>query len=97
MARPPLMQPTRSALTTARLRRGLTLKGLSEASGISLPFIGLVEVGQRSASTATWLALARALDVHISQIRPVAEEDARQSALFPDLYLEVAGDEHEPT
>jgi transcriptional regulator with XRE-family HTH domain len=73
------------------------LKQLAEELGVSLPFIGLVEVGQRTASPKTLIALARALGVTVAQIRPVREDDALQASLFPlDQYLELSGDPHDP-
>ena len=99
MSRAPVVKPPRSPLTYWRLRRRMTLKALSEATGgeVSLPHAAAMEVGRRFGSPQAWVALAKALDVTVAQIRPVPEDDARQDSLFPlDQYLELSGDFHDP-
>lgn len=100
MSRPPVTKPPRSPLTYWRLRRRLTLKALSEATGgaISLPHVAAVETNRRGASPAIWAALAKALDVTVAQIRPPDADDALQASLFPlDQYVEIVVDPHDPT
>jgi hypothetical protein len=99
MGRPPIRKPPRSLLTIHRTRQGLTLLALSDRTKprVSVPFLGALEIGTRNASPAVWVVIARALGVTVAEIRPVTEEDAKQPMLFdPDLYLEIAGDPHEP-
>jgi transcriptional regulator with XRE-family HTH domain len=97
MSRPPIRKPPRCPLTVHRLRQGLTLQALSDRCGISVPFLGALEVGTRNASPAVWQQIAKALGVHVSQIRPGHEKEAAQGALFDaDAFVEIVGDLHDP-
>lgn len=56
-----------------RLRRGLTVQQLGEATGLSKGFISQVENNRTSPSLATLIDLARALETSVAYL--VAEED----------------------
>lgn len=53
------------ALRMIREAKGLTLRVLAERAGISTPYLGLIEVGERSPSIRTIRALSDALDVPV--------------------------------
>ena len=56
---------TAEIIRTARKRKGLTMKQLSEKSGVSLPTIWNVENERNTPSMDTMLALMRAMDYDI--------------------------------
>lgn len=63
-------------LRELRLRRGLTLEGLAEASGLSRGFLSRLESGGRQASIAAVLTLSRVLEVSLAFLfeSPLAAE-----------------------
>ncbi len=87
-----------------RLRRqqGLTQRGLAERAGLSEALVQKLEQGRRgSARTSTFIALANALDVDLSELtgkRPRLGKDddvrvlaLRDVLLAPELVLDVSG------
>ena len=59
-----------NALKVWRNHRGLTLKQLSEAAGISIGMLSQMECGQRQGKPPLWRALADALNVTIDDLLP---------------------------
>lgn len=75
-------------LRRARSQKGLTLKELSEASGVSLSLIAQIEKG-RTTTTRTLLQLAEVLDLTV-RVLPSAksltpEQDALLTTFLADL------------
>src|SRR5689334_676887 len=60
-------------LRTARGRAHLTLEDLADMSGVSVATLSALERNVSSPSVATIAAIAKALDIHISQLVPVPE------------------------
>jgi transcriptional regulator with XRE-family HTH domain len=56
-----------------RLRRGLTVQKLAEASGLSKGFVSQVENGRTSPSLATLYDIARSLETSVASL--VVEEE----------------------
>ncbi len=48
--------------------RGLTLKQLAEAAGISKPYLSQIETGKRKGTTEILSAIAKALDVSLDEV-----------------------------
>jgi DNA-binding XRE family transcriptional regulator len=59
-----------SALAFWRKRRGMTQAALAAAAGITQPYLGQIERGQRNADVKLYVAFARALGARIDDIAP---------------------------
>ncbi|MEO5598313.1 MAG: helix-turn-helix transcriptional regulator [Novosphingobium sp.] len=59
-----------NALRVWRKHRGMTLEGLSNATGVVKSMLSNIENGKRSGTAATWRALAAALNVTVDDILP---------------------------
>jgi transcriptional regulator with XRE-family HTH domain len=55
-------------IRSMRLRRGLTLKDVSEATGLSVSMLSMLERGVSSASVGTLVSVASALGVHMRDL-----------------------------
>jgi transcriptional regulator with XRE-family HTH domain len=73
-------------LRRVRRRRGLTLAVLADRSGLSVPFLSMVETGQRSLSRRDHVnALAAALRVPPAEIAPSALPGSDEWAPAPTM------------
>ena len=55
-------------IKTLRLKRGLTQEQLAEKAGLSLDFIGKIEVNINEPGLKSLIKIANALDVHIKEL-----------------------------
>jgi transcriptional regulator with XRE-family HTH domain len=64
-------------LREARLRRGLSLRSVAQALGVSASLISQVEIGKTQPSVSTLYALASHLGVSLDEILGLPQSDAR--------------------
>jgi len=65
-------------LTYLRGKKGLTVRGLAEKSGVNASTIVQIEKGRRKAYISTLGKLANALEVDLSELAELGEENDEQ-------------------
>lgn len=69
------LEGTGERLTFIMKRCGVSRKHLAAISGLSYPTIKRMCEGSANGSIASWLAVADALDVHVSELLDAAKVD----------------------
>lgn len=87
-----------SALRRLRLRRGLTLRQLSDASRVSLPYLSEIERGRKEASSEILATVCVVLGISVHDLlREAATELPQTGAFVLDLVPRRGSDElHQP-
>jgi len=70
-----------SRLRYQRERAGLSLEGLGKAAGLAPSTIGHWETGARRPTAESLFAVAKALDISVADLIPIAESDLRPADL----------------
>jgi len=96
----PALPPIGERLRQARLRRGMTVRGLARVVDVSASLISQIETGKSSPSVSTLYAITAALEISIEDVFGDGEEaagrartngaPARAARSVPDLALTAA-------
>ncbi|HEY7226334.1 MAG TPA: XRE family transcriptional regulator [Micromonosporaceae bacterium] len=76
----PVLPPIGERLRQARLRRGMTVRGLARVVDVSASLISQIETGKSSPSVSTLYAITAALDISIEDIFGDAGAAGRRAA-----------------